>query len=329
MQNKRVVVTGGAGFIGSRLASTLADENSCVVIDDLSTGRIENIASDIASGRLEFIQGSILDLDLLKRTFNNAHYVFHQAAMVSVPRSLKEPVRCATVNIVGTLNVLLAARECGVRKVVSASSSSVYGDTPQLPKREDARPNPLSPYAASKLAGEQYCEVFTRSLGLGTACLRYFNAYGPGQDPNSQYAAVIPAFMKGVLRDEGLIIFGDGTQTRDFTFVADVVEANMLLAESDATGVFNVGSGQRITINELAHLIMKIAGKTLPLLHQDKRHGDVQHSLADISRASSIGYRPRYDIEKGLLRSLAYYTEWIQAHEASAAPSACEKESGA
>lgn len=306
MKNKKVVVTGGAGFIGSHLARRLAEQNHCIVIDDLSTGRIDNLALEIAESRLKFVEGSIMDLELLQRVFDGVDYIFHQAAMVSVPRSIEKPAACATTNIIGTLNVLLAARDNRASKVIFASSSSVYGDTPDLPKNERARPNPLSPYAASKLAGEQYCEVFSRSFGLDTACLRYFNVHGPGQDPHSQYAAVIPRFIVRILNGEPPVIFGDGNQTRDFTFVKDVVEANMLVAESDATGVFNIGTGSRVSINELAEMIIDLAGKNLVPIHEEPRAGDVMHSLADIAKASTFGYEPTYSLREGLRENIEY-----------------------
>jgi len=304
MENRKVIITGGAGFIGSHLARRLAIHNHCTVIDDLSTGRIQNIAQDIAERRLEFVQGSILDLELLKKLFKDADYVFHEAAMVSVPRSMENPLGCSLVNVIGTLNVLLAARDNRVAKVAFASSSSVYGDTPELPRREQAKPSPLSPYAVSKLTGELYCRVFTSAFGLATICLRYFNVYGPRQDPDSQYAAVIPRFIKRVLNDEPPIIFGDGTQTRDFTFVEDVVEANILAMESNATGVFNIGTGNSISISDLAKQIIDITGKSLVPICQEKRAGDVEHSVADISKASTFGYRPKYKIREGIMEIL-------------------------
>jgi UDP-glucose 4-epimerase len=308
MENRKVVITGGAGFIGSHLARRLAMQNHCTVIDDLSTGRMQNIAEDIAEQRLEFIQGTILDLELLKRIFKDADYVFHQAAMVSVPRSIENPLACSLVNVTGTLNVLVAARDNRVAKVAYASSSSVYGDTPDLPRREHAKPSPLSPYAVSKLAGELYCRVFSSVFGLATVCLRYFNVYGPRQDPDSQYAAVIPRFIKRVLNGEAPIIFGDGAQTRDFTFVEDVVEANLLAMDSSATGVFNIGTGKSISISDLANVIMDIAGRSFAPICQEKRAGDVEHSVADISNASTFGYKPKYNIREGITEILRQTT---------------------
>lgn len=299
----KVVITGGCGFIGSNLAHELADENEVIVIDDLSTGRSENNEDLLNNENYRFVKGSITDLDLLKQIFDGADYVFHQAAIPSVPRSIKDPAKTNEVNISGTLNVLIAAEHNNVKKVVYASSSSVYGDTPALPKEEGMIPNPLSPYAVSKLTGEYYCKVWSDIYGLKTASLRYFNVYGPKQDPSSEYAAVIPKFITRVLNGEPPIIYGDGEQTRDFTFVKDVVSANILAAKSSVTGIFNIGGGQRISINELAETIIKASGTgTDPgLTYMEPREGDVKHSLADIHRAESIiGYNPAYTLDDGL-----------------------------
>jgi UDP-glucose 4-epimerase len=206
------------------------------------------------------------------------------------------------------LNVLLAARDAGVKKVVYASSSSVYGDTPTLPKRKDMPPNPQSPYAVTKLAGEYYCQVFRQVYGLPTVCLRYFNVYGPRQDPNSQYAAVIPRFVHRAVNSKPPVIFGDGEQTRDFTFVKDTVEATILAAETDATGVCNIGRGERISINRLAELVIKLVGNSVEPAHEEPRPGDIKHSLADISRARQFGYNPRYDLEEGLRQTILDFT---------------------
>lgn len=310
MIGKKVVVTGGAGFIGSNLAEELAKRGYYVVIiDDLCTGKRGNIELLIKQENVEFIQGSVTNLSLLQQVFKDVQYVFHQAAIPSVPRSIENPQATHEVNITGTLNVLLAARDNNVRKVVYASSSSVYGDTPTLPKREDMVPNPQSPYAVTKLAGEYYCGVFQQVYGLHTVCLRYFNVYGPRQDPNSQYAAVVPRFISRVFQGECLVIFGDGDQTRDFTFIEDVVEANILAAESEATGIFNIGRGERITINQLAGLTIKLIGSNVEPVHEDPRPGDIRHSLADVSRAKAFGYEPKRSLEYGLretIRSLQH-----------------------
>ena len=299
----KAVVTGGAGFIGSNLAEELAkeQENEVVVVDNLSTGRRENLQNLKNLKKCLFVEGSVTDLDLVRGVFKGCDFVFHQAAIPSVPRSVKDPLATNNVNTNGTLNVLVAARDCGVKKVVFASSSSVYGDTPELPKREEMTPNPLSPYAVTKLVGEYYCKVFEEVYGLKTVSLRYFNVYGPRQDPHSDYAAVVPKFVKSVSENKPPVIFGDGEQTRDFTFVKDVVRANLLAAKSGATGVFNIASGRRVSINELAEKIIKIQGKELEPVHSEPREGDVKHSLGDISRAQrGFGFEPRYSLEEGL-----------------------------
>lgn len=299
------MVTGGAGFISSHLTEELVKQGYHVVIlDDLSTGKMENIEPLLNKENMEFVQGSITNLSLLQRLFQGVDYVFHQAAIPSVPRSIKQPQASHEVNITGTLNVLLAARDCDVKKVVYASSSSVYGDTPTLPKKEDMSPNPQSPYAVTKLAGEYYCHVFHQIYNLPTICLRYFNVYGPRQDPDSQYATVIPLFITRVLQGKPPIIYGDGEQTRDFTFVKDVIKANILAAESDTSGVFNIGRGEKVTINNLARTITSIIGKDLRPEYQPSRPGDVKHSLADISRARTIGFEPQYSLDKGLRETI-------------------------
>jgi len=302
----KVVVTGGAGFIGSNLVDKLVSQgHQVIIIDNLSTGRLPNIEPAIASGKTELVRGSITNLALLRKTFSGVDYVFHQAALPSVPRSITDPKTSHNINITGTFNVLVAAKDRAVKKVVYASSSSVYGDTPTLPKREDMPPNPLSPYAVTKLTGEYYCNVFNNIYKLNTICLRYFNVYGPRQDPNSPYAAVIPLFFQSVLAGKSPIIYGDGKQTRDFTFVEDVVDANILAAESEATGIFNLGNSQSVTINELVHHIIDFVGnKAVKPTYRDSRPGDIVHSLADISKARAFGYDPRYNIKSGLKETL-------------------------
>ncbi|MBA7529677.1 UDP-N-acetylglucosamine 4-epimerase [subsurface metagenome] len=304
----KTVITGGAGFIGSNLAEELSKETDTeiIIVDDLSTGRIENLRK--FNQNIKFVRGSITDLDLLKMIFEDVDYVFHQAAIPSVPRSIKDPIASNNANINGTLKVLVAAKDSSVKKVICASSSSVYGDTPELPKREDMRANPKSPYAVTKLMGEYYCDVFNEVYGLKTISLRYFNVYGPRQDPYSDYAAVIPRFINMVSENKPPVIYGDGEQTRDFTFVKDVVRANVLAAKSDAKGIYNIANGNRISINELAEMIMKLMGKNLKPVHDAPREGDVKHSLGDISRAKKgLGYEPRYSLEEGLRGTI----EWL------------------
>ena len=306
MKKKKVIVTGGAGFIGSNLAEELALRgHQVVIIDNLSTGNLENIQPVLPVGQVDFIEGSITNLPLMQKAFSGADYVFHQAALPSVPRSIEDPEITDSVNITGTLNVLIAARDNAVKKLVFASSSSVYGDTPTLPKTEDMPPNPLSPYAVTKITGEYYCQVFTRIYDLKTVCLRYFNVYGPRQDPKSAYAAVIPLFINAVLSGKSPVIFGDGEQTRDFTFVKDVVEANIQAAESEVTGVFNLGNSQRITISQLTKLIIDITkNNNVKPVYKDPRPGDIVHSLADTSKAKAFGYNPRYSLEQGLKETI-------------------------
>ncbi len=307
-KNVRVIVTGGAGFIGSHLAEELLKRGyQVIILDDLSTGKRGNIEPILIQGDIQFIEGSVTDLPLLNKLFQNVSYVFHLAAIPSVPRSIENPLASHDVNATGTLNVLLAAKDNKVKKVIYASSSSVYGDTPTLPKREDMPTNPQSPYAVTKLAGEYYCQIFYEVFALPTICLRYFNIYGPRQDPSSQYAAVIPRFVDRLFRGEPPIIFGDGEQTRDFTFVKDAAEANILATESDATGVFNIGTGKRVSINELARLITRLIGKDIEPIYQESRPGDIRHSLADISKAKQFGYNPKYNLEEGLRETIGSF----------------------
>ena len=300
------VVTGGAGFIGSHLVEALSlAGHELVVIDDLSSGRIENIASVSANPRVRFVQGTVLDLGLLLEEFQGADGVFHQAAFVSVPGSIRHPLQSHEVTLTGTLNVLLAARDTGVHKVVHASSAAVYGHLPGIPKREDMPVEPLSPYAVAKYAGEQYCRVLGLLYDLPTVSLRYFNVYGARQDPASDYAAVIPRFIANLRNGKPPVIFGDGTQTRDFVYVRDVVRANILAMERDAEGVYNIGSGKETSINELATILMRLLRFRGQPVYAGGRPGDVMHSVADISRARSLlGWEPAFSLEEGLSDTL-------------------------
>lgn len=303
----RYLVTGGAGFIGSSIAGALSSDEDVVVVDDLSTGNLSNIMPLIDAGKVVFERGSVTDLDFMRRVTKGIDVVFHQAAIPSVPRSIANPAATHHANATGTLTCLIACRENGIRKLVYASSSSVYGDTPTLPKMEGMSPSPMSPYAASKLAGENYCRAFSASMGVKTVCLRYFNVYGPRQDPSSQYAAVIPRFIKASLEHGEVRIFGDGTQTRDFTYVGDVVEANILAARSGATGVYNIASGNRVSISKLTQMIIGLTGGIVSVIHVDSRPGDVMHSLADISQAREhLGYFPKYQLERGLQETVRH-----------------------
>ena len=299
----RYVVTGGAGFIGSHLVEHLVGVGEdVVVLDDFSTGKRENIAPWLPS--VELVEGSVTDPDVCARALRGADYVLHQAALPSVPRSVRDPVASHTVNATGTLNILIAARDAGVKRVVYAASSSAYGNTPELPKREEMVARPLSPYAVAKLAGEQYCRAFHASYGVPTVALRYFNVFGPRQDPTSQYAAVVPKFISLALAGESPTIFGDGEQTRDFTFVANVVRANLLACQAapPAFGeVCNIGCGDRITVNELWLRIRSLVGATVDARHEPSRTGDVRDSLASLTRARSLlGYEPVVPLDEGL-----------------------------
>ncbi|MCK5037742.1 MAG: SDR family oxidoreductase [Thermoplasmata archaeon] len=305
MQNKKVLVTGGAGFIGSNLVEELHKTNEMVVLDNLSTGKIENLDGL----KHTFIEGSIADLDTVKEAMKGIDYVFHLGALPSVPRSVRDPVTSNEMNINGTLNILVAAKDEGVKKVVLASSSSVYGDTPTLPKIETMMPDPLSPYAVTKLTGEYYCSVFYKVYGLRTTAVRYFNVFGPRQDPDSEYAAVIPKFISMIEAGQSPTVFGDGEQTRDFTYVKDTAKGTILAALSEkADGqVVNVAGGKRISLNELIRLMAQYMEKDVKPTYADTREGDVKHSLADISKAEELmGYRPDYEMEDGLKETIVH-----------------------
>lgn len=303
----KAVVTGGAGFIGSHLVEALlAQDYQVAVIDDLSSGKLNNIKELLS--RIQFEQGSVSDFPLLKELLRNADYVFHLAAIASVPKSIDDPRASHEVNATGTINVLLAALQNKVKKIVFSSSAAVYGDVTTLPVKEEMTPCPLSPYAAGKLAAESYCQVFSHVYQLPTVSLRYFNVYGPRQDPKSQYAAVVPRFISSALEGKPPTIFGDGEQTRDFISVKDAVDAALLAARSDMCGVFNISSGEGVSINRLAELIIKLTGKKLKPIHQEERDGDIKHSLADISRARAFGFEPRYSLEGGLAETLRWFT---------------------
>jgi UDP-glucose 4-epimerase len=306
---RKVLVTGGAGFIGSHLARALhARDHSVRVLDDFSSGKRANLAD--LEGRIEIIEGSVLDEATLDRAFDGVEIVYHEAAVPSVPRSMAEPVTSHHANATGTLNVLEAARRKSVRRVVYAGSSSAYGETPTLPKIESMATAPLSPYAVSKLAGEHYCQVYARAFGVETVVLRYFNVFGPRQDPNSQYAAVIPRFVTAALEGRRPIIFGDGSQSRDFCFIENVIEANLLAADArEASGrVFNVACGRATDLNTVVKLIAETLGVPLEPTYETGRVGDVKHSLADISAARQfLGYTAPVSFEEGLLRTIEWY----------------------
>ena len=309
----RVLVTGGAGFIGSHISERLlALGHEVTVLDDLSTGKLENIQVLMGHDRFHFCRGSILDLPLLRELIQHRRIerVSHQAARPSVARSIEDPLATHEVNITGTLNILKAAHEAGCQRVVAASSSSIYGNTPVLPKREDMHYRPRSPYAASKVAGELYLQVFHAVYGLQTVGLRYFNVYGPQQDPNSHYAAVIPKFIRLALNGEPLPIEGDGTQTRDFTYIDDVVSANLLsLTTPELHGeCVNIGYGEQTSVLSLAETVIGQTRSASKIVHRDPRPGDVRDSLADISQAHSLlGYKPAFSLSEGLVATIDWY----------------------
>jgi UDP-glucose 4-epimerase len=302
----KYLVTGGAGFIGSHIVETLVMQNHDVVIlDNLFSGTIANIKPFLEEKNVAFVQGSVTDLSLLRQTTEGIDGIFHEAGIASVQESIRNPEKTHEVNATGTLNVLVAARDSGVKKVVCASSASVYGDNPVLPKREDMIPEPLSPYAVAKLTGEYYASVFSHLYGIKMVSLRYFNVFGPRQDPNSEYSGVISKFIARVKQNQPIIIFGDGTQTRDFVFVSDVVSANLLAMKSKAQGTFNVGCGGQTSLNELADAVKSIIGTDVPVRYEPSREGDIMHSWADISKAREIlGYSPVFSIKDGLKRTV-------------------------
>ena len=307
------LITGGAGFIGSNIVETLLQRGDRVrVLDNFSTGKRENIKPFL--DRIELIEGDIRSYHIVREAVDGVDFVLHQAALPSVPRSVKDPITSNEVNVTGTLNILDAARDARVKRLVYASSSSIYGDLDTLPKTEDMLPKPLSPYAVSKLAGEKYCQSFTRLYGMETVSLRYFNVFGPRQDPYSQYSAVIPKFVDLIRAGQPPLVHGDGEQSRDFTFVANVVQANLLACEQgleDLAGeVFNIACGKRITINMLIKTINELTGMQVEAQYAAPRSGDVKHSLANIGKARQfLGYEPGIDLREGLERVIA----WMKA----------------
>lgn len=311
----KVLVTGGAGFIGSHLAGRLLELGHEVrILDNFATGRRSNLAA--FHGEVEVIEGDIQSAERAYTAVRGCELVFHEAALPSVPRSIQDPLTSNASNVTGLLNVMLAARDSGVRRVLYASSSSVYGANPQLPKSETMAPLPISPYAVAKLAGEGYCRAFGEVYGLQTVAIRYFNVFGPRQDPRSQYAAVIPNFITALLAGEQPVIYGDGEQSRDFTYVENVVQGNVLAAEADgaAGGVYNIACGQRVSLNELCGELRELIGSDIEPRYEQARPGDVKHSLADISAArAALGYEPEVLLRDGLARTIDHLREEITA----------------
>jgi len=306
------VVTGGAGFIGSHIVEELLRRGENVkVVDNFSTGKRQNV--QVFNSKAEIIEADIADAKNLAEFLQGADYVIHQAAIPSVPKSILDPLKSHHANVNGTLNLLLASRDAGVKRLVYASSSSLYGDSPTLPKHEGMMPNPLSPYGAQKLFGEMYCRVFTKAYGLETVSLRYFNVFGPRQDSTSQYSGVLALFIPAVLQGRRPTIYGDGLQSRDFTYVQNVVEANLLACQLPGVAgqVFNIACGDRITVNSMLHHITKITGNDIAPVYAESRAGDIKHSQADITRAKEhLGYEPKISFEEGLRHTI----EWYRAH---------------
>ena len=307
----RYLVTGGAGFIGSNTVDELVRRgHSVVVLDDLSSGKEDNLAE--VRNKITFIKGSITDIEVVRKAMHEAEYVLHLGARTSVPRSVKDPIETNKINIDGTLNVLVAAKELKVKRVVFAASSSAYGETPTLPKVETMQPQPISPYGVTKFVGELYGQTFGRCYGLENVALRYFNIFGSRQDPSSPYSGVLAKFCTAFLEDTPPVVFGDGEQTRDFTHVENAVQANLLACEApNVSGkVFNVGFGGRVSLNEVLRELGKITGKTLEAKYEPPREGDIRDSQADISQAREfLGYSPRVSFEEGLARTFEWYRE--------------------
>ena len=307
----RYLVTGGAGFIGSNTVDELVRRgHGVVVLDDLSAGKEENLAE--IRNKITFVKGSITDIEAVQKAMHQADYVIHLAARTSVPRSVKDPLETNKINVEGTLNVLVAARDNKVKRIVLAASSSAYGETPTLPKTEAMQPLPISPYGVSKYVGELYAQTFGRCYGLENVSLRYFNIFGPRQDPDSPYSGVLSRFATAFLEQEPPVVYGDGEQTRDFTYVDNAVQANLLACESPsvAGGVFNIGTGDRISLNQILEHMRRITGIKLEARYEPPREGDIRDSQADISKAVEfLGYEPTVRFEEGLERTFEWYRQ--------------------
>jgi dTDP-glucose 4,6-dehydratase len=304
----RYLVTGGAGFIGSHLVEhLLLKNNEVTVIDNLSTGRIENI--NHIKGKINLVIGDICEQNLLKDVVKDIDVIFHLAAIPSVQRSIENPTETNRVNVIGTLNLLSIAAKSGIKRFIYASSSSVYGELPSLPKKEEGPFNPLSPYAVSKLSGEYYCRQFTKTSGIKVACVRLFNVFGPRQNPTSQYAAVIPRFITRLLNNQSPEVFGDGNQTRDFTYIENVVEGFSILADYDKLRceTVNIATGVETSVNKLIEMLLDIIQTKTKVVYMPPRDGDIKRSYADITKAQSIGFTPRVSIEEGLKRTVQYF----------------------
>ncbi len=316
------LITGVGGFIGSSLAQALLSRGEQVRgVDNFSTGKRNNLAE--IRDQIDLREADILDLDAMHKACVGVDYVLHQAAIPSVPKSILDPLSSNRANVDGTVTLLIAARDAKVKRVVYAASSSAYGDTPTLPKHEDMPPNPISPYAVAKLASEHYMISFYRCYGLETVCLRYFNVFGPRQDPSSPYSGVLARFITQMLKGEPPTMFGDGEQSRDFTYIDNAVEANLLAckapAEKAAGQMFNIATGRRITLNETFKILQNLTGFSGQPHYGPERAGDIKHSLADVSKAeANLGYKPKVDFEEGLLRTVEWYRKTGVGHQTSA-----------
>jgi UDP-glucose 4-epimerase len=304
----RILVTGGCGFIGSHIVEHFQGQAEIRVLDSLRSGYLHNLAGMNA----EVIEASILDRTAVRTALRGVDYVFHLAAMISVPESMQKPVEAEEINVIGTLVVLEEAAAAGVRKLCLSTSAAIYGDNPEVPKHESMVPEPKSPYAITKLTDEYYCNLFTREGRLSTACLRYFNVFGPRQDPRSQYAAAVPIFVTKALRQEPITVFGDGEQTRDFIYVKDIAAANAHFALGEHTGVYNVAYGGRITINDLARRIVHLTGSRSEIRHLPERSGDVKHSMASVDRLRATGFIPASDFDAGLTATIEFFASKLK-----------------
>ncbi len=299
----RILITGGAGFIGSHIAEHFNGKAEIRVLDNLRSGYLHNLEGlDV-----EFIRGDVRDRAAVAKAVEGCDYVFHLAAMISVPESMFKMEECVDINVNGLLTVLEESAKAGVKKLCFSTSAAIYGDNPVVPKVETMIPEPKSPYAITKLDGEYYCNIFTQTGKLKTACLRYFNVFGPRQDPKSAYAAAVPIFTAKAIANEDITIFGDGEQTRDFIYVKDIVEANVFMAMHDFTGVYNIAYGGRITINDLVKQIMEVTHSKSLVLHLEERPGDVKHSMAGIEKLKSTGFRPKYDFAYGMEQTIRFF----------------------
>ena len=299
----RILITGGAGFIGSHIAEHFNGKAEIRVLDNLRSGYLHNLEGlDV-----EFIRGDVRDRAAVAKAVEGCDYVFHLAAMISVPESMFKMEECVDINVNGLLTVLEESAKAGVKKLCFSTSAAIYGDNPVVPKVETMIPEPKSPYAITKLDGEYYCNIFTQTGKLNTACLRYFNVFGPRQDPKSAYAAAVPIFTAKAIANDDITIFGDGEQTRDFIYVKDIVEANVFMAMHDFTGGYNIAYGGRITINDLVKQIMEVTHSKSLVLHLEERPGDVKHSMAGIEKLKSTGFRPKYDFAYGMEQTIRFF----------------------